>query len=588
MQRTKRSRYGASGRPAAIGAALALGLAATSGAAYAALDCSSLTTVTPDASTITSAALVTPPATIGGAAVTVPFCRVQGTARPSPDSEIKFEVWLPPTAADWTGRMKVNGTGGYAGATPYGNLARDIGDGFVTAGSNMGHDGGEDASWTLGHPEKVKDWGLRAHYFVATAAKTLSQAFYDKPVSHSYFEGCSNGGRQAMMMAQNYPELFDGIVAGAPSQWYPDLLMWLLWTGKTLTPSAPFGPPSISVAKRAAITQRALQACDANDGLVDGQITNPRACTFDIDTMGPSGDGTLTADEVTIAKRMYGGTHRNWDDLTSEQRYTGAKYGSEADWSPLFADNGGYGPFIGHYVYSLLSPPYDWRRDINWDDVYDHAKAVLSPVTAAPSPDIRRFTSRGGKLIQMAGWNDSVVPPDGSVNYYHSLALFEKLHTLSSAAIDGFVNNLSSQSVAAVAQALGDRVRQYHRLFMLPATAHCGGSTGPNSIGGGMPEPPAAFRDADHHVVSAVIKWVEQGIAPDKIIATKFSGDTLTLSRPVCAYPAQAVYNGSGDVNVAASFSCVQQTESADSIGPGDIVQIKNSLTQRALELPNR
>ena len=184
MQRTKRSRCGSGGRPAAIGAALALGLVAAHGTAHAALNCASLTTVTPDASTITSAAIVTPPATIGGAAVTVPMCRVQGVARPSFDSEIKF------------GRMKVNGTGGYAGATPYGNLARDIGDGFVTAGSNMGHDGGESASWTLGHPEKVKDWGLRAHYFVATAAKTLSQAFYDKPVSHSYFEGCSNGGRQ--------------------------------------------------------------------------------------------------------------------------------------------------------------------------------------------------------------------------------------------------------------------------------------------------------------------------------------------------------------------------------------------------------
>src|SRR5438876_603719 len=359
MQRTKRSRSGSSGRPAGIGAALALGLAATSGAAHAALNCASLTTVTPEASTITSAALVTPPATIGGAAVTVPFCRVQGTARPSFDSEIKFEVWLPPTAGDWTGRMKVNGTGGYAGATPYGNLARDIGDGFVTAGSNMGHDGGENASWTLGHPEKVKDWGLRAHYFVATAAKTLSQAFYDKPVSHSYFEGCSNGGRQAMMMAQNYPDLFDGIVSGAPSQWYPDLLMWLLWTGKTLTPTAG-GPPSISTAKRTAITQRVLQVCDANDGLVDGQITNPRACTFDIDTLGPSGENVLTAQELATVKAMYAGTT---NEVTGQQRYSGAKFGSEADFSPAFADNGGYGPFIGHYVYSLLSPPYEWRRD---------------------------------------------------------------------------------------------------------------------------------------------------------------------------------------------------------------------------------
>jgi len=569
-------------------AALALGLTATS-QAYAALDCASLTTITPDASTITSAALVTPPATIGGAAVTVPFCRVQGTARPSADSEIKFEVWLPPTIADWTGRMKVNGTGGYAGATPYARLAQDIGDGFVTAGSNMGHDGGESAAWTLGHPEKVKDWGLRAHFFVATAAKTLSQAFYAKPVSHSYFEGCSNGGRQAMMMAQNYPDLFDGIVAGAPSQWYPDLLMWLLWTGKTLTPSAPFGPPSISVAKRAAITQRALEACDANDGLIDQQITNPRACTFDIDTMGPSGDGTLTADEVMVAKRMYGGTHRNWDDLTSEQRYTGAKYGSEADWSPLFADNGGYGPFIGHYVYSLLTPPFDWRRDINWDDVYDHAKAVLSPVTAAPSPDIRRFTSRGGKLIQMAGWNDSVVPPDGSVDYFFALTQWEKLQNLPSHEVDKQIAKLTPQVVAANANAFASQVQQYHRLFMLPATGHCGGSTGPNAIGGGMPEPPAAYRNADHHVVSAVIKWVEQGVAPSMIIATKFdAAGNPTRSRPVCAYPAEAVYNGSGDINDAASFSCETPVLPLRTVTEADLVNIRNALTQRALELPNR
>src|SRR5438094_1397804 len=147
---------------------------------------------------------------------------------PSSDSEIRFEVWLPSTSDKWTGRMKVDGTGGYAGSVPYALLAQDIGDGFVTAGSNMGHDGGESRAWTVNHPEKVKDWGLRAHYSVATAAKALSAAYYDKPVRYSYFEGCSNGGRRAMMMAQNYPELFDGIVSGAPSMFYPDLLFWLL------------------------------------------------------------------------------------------------------------------------------------------------------------------------------------------------------------------------------------------------------------------------------------------------------------------------------------------------------------------------
>jgi feruloyl esterase len=562
--------------------AVCTGALAMCGAAHA-VDCSSLISVTSDSSTMTAADSITPPATIGGAAVTVPFCRVQGTARPTSDSEIKFEVWLPPTAGAWSGRMKVNGTGGYAGATPYARLAQDVGDGFVSAGSNMGHDGGESATWTLGHPEKVKDWGLRAHFYVATAAKTLANAFYGQPVAHSYFEGCSNGGRQALMMAQNYPTLFDGIAAGAPSNWYPDLLMWLLWSGVHQTPV--FGQPAVvSPAKRTAITQRVLQACDAIDGLVDGQITNPRACVFNIDSMGPAGDGTLTAAELAVAKAMYAGTTSE----TGQQRYTGAKFGGEADWDPNFADNGGYGPFIGHYVYSVLSPPYDWRHDINFSTVYDTAKAALTPITAAPSPDLTAFKNHGGKLIQFAGWNDSVVPPDGSVNYYHSLTLFEKLHTLPSPIIDALVNNLSPQDVAVTAQFLGDRVRQYHRLFLLPAVAHCGGSTGPSSIGGGMPEPPAAFRDADHHVVSAVIKWVEQGVAPERIIATRFSGNTLTLSRPLCPYPAQAVYNGSGDVTVASNFACVQQIESASSIVPGDIVQIKNSLTQRALELPNR
>ncbi len=339
--------------PRLITAAAVVSLAAS---AHAASDCAGLTAVKPEATTITSATLVGAPSTIGGAKVGVPFCRVEGVARPSADSEIKFEVWLP--AADkWTGRLKVDGTGGYAGGVPYALLAQDIGDGFVTAGSNMGHDGGESPAWTVNHPEKVKDWGLRAHYSVATAAKALSATYYDKPVRYSYFEGCSNGGRQAMMMAQNYPELFDGIAAGAPSMFYPDLLFWLLWTGKQQVPEVG-KPPVLSDAKRALITKRILDKCDAMDGLVDGQITNPRACVFDIDTLGPSGDNSLTAAELAVVKAMYGGTRTE----SGVQRYPGAKLGSETDWIPLFADNGGYGLFIEHFVYSRNTPGFDWRR----------------------------------------------------------------------------------------------------------------------------------------------------------------------------------------------------------------------------------
>lgn len=562
-----------------------LALAAMSGPALAAWDCAALTTVTTADATIASATSVTAPGTVAGVAVSGPFCRVQGVARPSADSEIKFEVWLPPTAGDWTQRLKVNGTGGYAGAIPYARLAQDVGDGFVSAGSNMGHDGGQSASWTLNRPEKVKDWGLRAHLSVTLAAKAVASAFYGQAPRYSYFEGCSNGGRQALLVAQNYPQLFDGIVAGAPSNFYPDLLMWLLWTGKHLTPDVAFGPPSVSTAKRVAVTQRVVQACDAADGLVDGQITNPRACRFDIESMGPGGDGTLTAQELAVFKAMYAGT-------TSEagiQRYTGARLGSEADWSPLFADNGGYGPFIGHYVYSVTSPPFDWRRDLNFSDRYDAVKAALTPITAAPSPDLRAFRARGGRIVQYHGWNDSVVPPDGSIGYFHALTQFERLQAQPDHAFQVHIDKLSPQVVAATSQAFGDRVREFHRLFMLPAVGHCGGSSGPSSIGGGAPEPPRVWRNAEYHAVSAVIRWVEEGVAPEKIIASRFdAAGNVLRQRPVCPYPAQAVYNGSGPVDAAASFSCVTPRLQDREVEAGDLLHIRNALGQRKLLEPNR
>jgi feruloyl esterase len=563
--------------------ALVVGALACS-ASQAAWDCPGLIAVTTADATMTAATLVAAPATVAGVAVSVPFCRVQGTARPSLDSEIKFEVWLPPTPSNWTRRLKVNGTGGYAGAIPYARLAQDVGDGFISAGSNMGHDGGESPSWTLNRPEKVKDWGLRAHFSVATAAKALSQAFYDSAPAYSYFEGCSNGGRQALMMAQNYPQLFDGIVAGAPSNFYPDLLMWLLWTGKSQVPV--FGqPPVVSTAKRQAVTQRVLQACDGADGLADGQITNPRRCQFDIESMGPNGDGTLTAAELAVFKAMYAGT-------TSEagvQRYTGARLGSEADWIPAFADNGGYGPFIGHYVYSTTSPPFEWRRDINYSDVYDVVKQALSPITAAPSPDLAAFRARGGKIIQYHGWNDAVVPPDGSIGYFHALNQWEKLKPLPGQLVDRFAARLNTQGVNATSNAYGDRVRQFHRLFMLPSVGHCGGGSGPNSIGGGTPEPPRALRNAETHVVSAMIRWVEDGVAPQKIVATRLDASgAIVRQRPVCPYPAEAVYDGVGNPDSAASFSCATPRLQDRVVDGGDLLHIRNALSQRALILPNR
>ena len=571
---------------AALASALLLAACATDQPAQP-MACEDLTMVAPEASTIASASKVSSATKIGNVDVDAKFCRVQGVARPSSDSEIKFEVWLPATAQVWTGRFKLNGTGGYAGAIPYPRLVQDIGDGFVTAASNMGHDGGEGPAWTLNHPEKVKDWGLRAHYFVATAAKALANAYYAKPVRYSYFEGCSNGGRQAMMMAQRYPELFDGIAAGAPSQFYPEILTWLAYSGKLQTPVQ--GQPAVlSAAKRQLLSRASHAACDAQDGLADGQITNPRVCNFNLTALRcTSGDtlNCLTEPEMNVAQAMYAGMRTS----SGVQRYAGVMPGSEGEWDPDFGDNGRYGPFIGHYVYGRTSPPYEWRRDLNWDDHFDHIKTFITPVTAAPSPDLTAFKARGGKLVQFHGWADPIVPPQGSPAYYNALIQFEKLKGLPRAQYDAAVSNLSPVQVTADSLALASMVQGYHRLFMVPDVGHCRSGTGPEAIGGGFTEPAKAQRTAESHVVGALARWVEQGVAPASIVATKYDATgAIARQRPICAYPQMAHYRGSGDVNAAASFTCVTPAAEQVPANATDILMIQNSLRQRDVLGPKR
>jgi feruloyl esterase len=282
---------------------------------------------------------------------------------------------------------------------------------------------------------------------------------------------------------------------------------------------------------------------------------------------------------------MYGGTRTE----SGVQRYPGAKLGSETDWIPLFADNGGYGAFIEHFVYSRNTPGFDWRRELNFSSVYDEAKAKLTPFTAAPSPDITAFASRGGKLLHFHGWNDPVVAPDGSIDYLYALTQFERFRNLSKADFDRAIDALTPQDVAASAEPLLEKVRRYHRLFMVPGMGHCSLSgAGPRWIGGGAAEPPAALRDFDHHVVGALMKWVEQDVAPERIIATRIEDGKVVRQRPICAYPAQAAYKGTGDINDAANFTCVTPDASSRPLTASDMVLIQSSLRQREMKLPNR
>jgi feruloyl esterase len=353
---------------------------------------------------------------------------------------------------------------------------------------------------------------------------------------------------------------------------------------------------NIPAAKRQLVTNRVLDACDAADGVADRVITNPRACSFDIETMGPAGDGTLTGGELDVVKKMYFGT----TTPSGERRYTGARLGSESAWDPAFADNGQYGNFIYRAVYGNPAN-YDWRTDLtHFSTVYDDTVRVLTPVTAAPSPDLSAFRARGGKLIQYHGWNDSVVPPDGSIGYFHALTQFERLRGADDPGFDKQVAGLTTDALARASNAYGDSVREFHRLFMLPGVAHCAlaGSTGPNRFGGGTLEPPKALRKADSHVVSSVIRWVEQGVAPQSIaISAVDAAGNVVRQRPVCPFPQQATYKGTGSLDSAASFECKAPKPGAKSdpygtfgfyVEEGDLLHARRALEQRKLLLPNR
>ncbi len=271
------------------------------------------------------------------------------------------------------------------------------------------------------------------------------------------------------------------------------------------------------------------------------------------------------------------------------QRYAGAMPGSEAEWDPAFGDNGRYGPFIGHYVYSKTSPPYDWRRDLNWDDHFDHIKEYITPVMAAPSPDLTAFKERGGKLLQFHGWADPIVPPQGSPAYYNALIQFEKLKGLPRAGYDLAVTNQSAAQITIDSLALASTVQDYHRLFMLPDVGHCRSGAGPNAIGGGFIEPAKAQRAAESHVVSALTRWVEQGVAPTAIVATSYDDKgAFTRRRPIYAYPQIAAYRGSGDMNAAASFTCMTPAVEQVPTNATDILLIRNSMRQRDVLGPRR
>ena len=457
------------------------------------------------------------------------FCRVAGTIRPTSDSDIRFEVWLP--ASGWNGKFQGIGNGGFAGTIGFAALADAIRGGYAAASTDTGHAEARNdhAEWALGHPEKVADFGYRAIHETATTAKAVIRAFYGEDPKRSYFSSCSNGGRQALMEAQRYPADYDGIVAGAPANYWTHLVSaGAAVVRATLAEAGSY----ISAAKLPAIESAALAQCDAADGVKDGVIENPQACRFDpavLQCKGVETDACLTVPQLNALRTIYGGLKSS----AGARLFPGLSPGGEAERGGWASWVTGPEPkqsavywFSTQFFQNIVYSDPAWRfQSFDADRDTKAADDKEAQVLNAMNPGLTAFQKRGGKLILYHGWSDAAIPPANTIDYYASVRA-----AMGESAADGFV-----------------------RLYMVPGMQHCGGGAGPNVFGQlGVPK-----ADASHDIDAAVEAWVEQGRAPDKIVATKLDQNGATVrTRPLCPFPQVAKWKGSGSTDDAANFSC--------------------------------
>jgi feruloyl esterase len=471
--------------------------------------CDSLTSLKLSTTTVTLAAIVdsgTWPARITVPPSHPPFCRVAATLKPSEDSDIKIEVWMPVTG--WNGNLEAVGNGGWSGAIAYAAMASALRAGFATASTDTGHEGGS-ASFSLGHPEKLIDYAYRSEHEMTVAAKAIIEAFYGKAQMHSYWSGCSAGGKQGLKEAQRYPADFDGIVAGSPGAFWIGRATQAIWAAQAVhkTPES-----FIPAEKFKLLHDAALKACDRLDGVEDGVIEDPLKCHFDPKAIAcPEGDAPncLSAPQVQAAQQIY-----SWsvNPRTGRPLFPGLYPGSEMGWATW----GGPRPLgiaYDYFRYVLFADP-NWNfQSLNFDADIERAQKQDGANLDAVDPNLQPFFRRGGKLIQYHGWGDPQISPGASIEYYKSV-----------------LARLGGES----------KTRDSYRLFMVPGMAHCGGGDGPNSF----------------DMITPLQTWVETNKAPDRIEASRVRNGKTERTRPLCPYPQTAVYKGTGSTDDASNFVC--------------------------------
>jgi feruloyl esterase len=454
--------------------------------------------------------------------VAVPFCRVIGAVRPTAESDIQFELWLP-RREDWNGKFEGVGSGASRGTIEYQRLMRALVRGYATMSTDSGHrsTGGFDVSWALGQPERITDFGYRAEHAVTQAAKALTKEFYRRAPRHSYFVGCSQGGHHGLMEAQRFPEDYDGIVAGAPVYNWTGEMTGQVWNVRALQ-RTPAG--ALPVQKLQLLYESVAKSCAGADGLID----DPRQCLFDPSALrctAANDASCLTDGEVEAVRQMYGGPKTS----AGVQIYPGLSRGGESGWDVLWSKPsqlGGSG--LGFYRFMVFQNP-SWDLSImDFERDPALAKQKFGDILDPDNPDLSGFAKRGGKIIVYHGWADHMVPSQVSIDYYDSMT--SKLGP--------------------------NRVNEFYRLFMVPGMWHCGGGPGADVLFRSE-EATAVPLDPDRDMLTALEQWVEHGRAPSRFIASRLSKDgTVERTRLVCPYPAVAKYRGEGDVTRAENFAC--------------------------------
>ena len=431
-------------------------------------------------------------------------CRIAATLKPSADSVIDVEVWMP-EASSWNGKFQMVGNGGWAGTISFAAMANAVQEGYATASTDTGHKGGN-ALFAIDHPEKLTDFAYRAVHETVVTAKAMITKFYDRGPRLSYWNGCSTGGRQGLMSAQKYPEDFDAILAGAPANYQTHLHAWDLAVS---TPVLKDTAGAVSAAKLDMVNKAMINACDGKDGVADGILNEPTKCTFDVASLqckAGDAENCLTAPQVAAIKRVYEPVKTSSGQVV----FPGKVPGAETGFGAYIGGQTAPGISVGSFQVAYNDAKWDWRTfDVSRDLPIVDQK--VGAIVNAVNPDLSKFKARGGKLLMYHGWNDTAISPGNAIDYYTS-----------------------------VQKRMGGKQDDFIRLFMAPGMNHCGGGPGPNLV----------------NWMAALERWREAGVAPERIDAVRIANNRIEVSRPLCPYPQVAVYSGKGTTNDAGNFSC--------------------------------